>query len=528
MRLPPAGAPNIIAAPEAAEWTFYPTDRIHFFKFHVDWTTPANSTFSGPVDVETAPWNSLCDQTRACVPQNGTAVTLDAISDRFMYRLAYRNFGDFQRLVANQTVDAGDGRAGVRWYEIRAPHAITPTIYQQSTYAPSDGLWRWMGSAAQDQRGNLTLGFSASGSGIYPTIRVTGRLYGDPVNTRVQGEAEMVTAGGSQTSSAHRWGDYSHMSLDPRNDCTFWYTNEYYYYGSSNSDWLTYIAAFKYPSCDTALTAGLAGTVTSLATGLPISGALFSASKIATLTFGGLSDVNGANTIGVPPGGYTITASAFGYVSSTLQGVTATNGLTVVVPITLTLAPTWVVSGFVTEQGSGLPLSATVTASGSPYLVKSTAAADPDTGFYSLTLVGAGQTWTLAADAPGHEARFAIVGAIAADQTVSLQLPILYLYSCAGSLGAGSPTYNRTTEGNPPATLSISSTQVYYRPITFSVSSSGFYSIVMASGFDGFYSLYQTSFNRLSPLANVLEARDDLRPGRNLNPGLFRSLNAGT
>lgn len=525
MRLPPAGSPNIIAAPEAAEWTFYPTDRIHFFKFHVDWATPANSTFTGPVDVETAPWTSLCDQTRACVPQNGTAVTVDAIADRFMYRLAYRNFGDYQSLVTNHTVEAG-GKAGVRWYEFHDPHAITPTIYQQSTYAPADGLWRWMGSAAQDHRGNLALGFSASSTNQFPTVRYAGRLQGDSLNALGQGEFVMMYGAGSQTSSSHRWGDYSHISLDPKDDCTFWYTNQFYN-SVSDSDWLTVIAAFKFPSCDASLTSSVSGTVKSLATGLPISGALVSANSGPTFTLSALSNAFGTYFISVAPGTYQVTASAFGYLSATVPGIVAPNGLTATVPITLTPAPTWVVSGYVTEQGTGLPLAATVTASGSPYLVNMTAATDTATGFYSLTLVGAGQAWTLAADSPGHEARFANVGALAADQTVNLQLPVLYQYSCSGSLGAGSPTYNRTTEGNPPTTLSISSTQVYYRPITFSVSSTGFYSIVMASGFDGFYSLYQTSFNRLSPLANVLEARDDLKPGRNLNPGIFRNLTAG-
>src|SRR5207253_2389904 len=115
---------------------------------------------------------------------------------------------------------------GVRWYEIRSP-GTTPTIFQQGTYAP-DSNFRWMGSIAMDRNGNMALGFSVSSSTIHPEIHYTGRLAGDPAGQMAQGEGTIIDGAGSQTgSSLSRWGDYSMMVVDPVDDCTFWYTNEY-------------------------------------------------------------------------------------------------------------------------------------------------------------------------------------------------------------------------------------------------------------------------------------------------------------
>ena len=95
-----------------------------------------------------------------------------------MFRSAYRRFADgHEALVGNCTVSSG-GVAGIRWLEItqRRPPARRPFV-QQSTYQP-DTTWRWMGSAAMDQQGNLALGFSASSAAINPQIRYAGRLAG--------------------------------------------------------------------------------------------------------------------------------------------------------------------------------------------------------------------------------------------------------------------------------------------------------------------------------------------------------------
>ena len=237
---PAAGAPEtFLRFPDSGSMDLY--------HYHVDWGTPAASRFSHFAAPPAASFNTLCPITTSCVPQAGTTAKLDGVADRLMFRLAYRKFADGQEsLVGNYTVSA-NGVAGIRWFELRNPTAGPVTVFQQSTYQP-DGTWRWMGSAAMDRQGNLALGFSASDPGIYPQIRYAGRLAGDPLNTLAQGEATLIAGTGAQTSGRSRWGDYSDLTVDPSDDCTFWYTNEYYP-TTAAVGWKTRIGSFKFPSC---------------------------------------------------------------------------------------------------------------------------------------------------------------------------------------------------------------------------------------------------------------------------------------
>jgi hypothetical protein len=134
----------------------------------------------------------------------------------------------------------------VRWYEIRSPNG-TPRVYQQGTLGTGDGIHRWMGSIAMDKQGNIALGYSASSSSVKPGIRYTGRLATDALGT-MQTENIIQAGGGSQTGTLHRWGDYSAMTVDPVDDCTFWYTNEYLR-ANGSFNWSTRIASFKFPGC---------------------------------------------------------------------------------------------------------------------------------------------------------------------------------------------------------------------------------------------------------------------------------------
>jgi hypothetical protein len=142
--------------------------------------------------------------------------------------------------------------AGVRWYEIRRTGA-TYSLFQQGTYAPGDGIHRWMGSIAQDQKGNMALGYSVvNGVNVYPGIRYTGRLAGDAPGQMTLGEATIIDGSGVQRTTNSRWGDYTSMNVDPTDDCTFWYVNEYYTVAgqlSSTAGWQTRIASFKLPNC---------------------------------------------------------------------------------------------------------------------------------------------------------------------------------------------------------------------------------------------------------------------------------------
>src|SRR4029453_2157901 len=170
------------------------------------------------------------------------------IGDRGMFRLAYRKFADgHEALVGNQSVSSG-GVAGIRWYEIGNATAGTPALVQQSTHQP-DSTWGGMGSAAMDRAGDLALGYSASSASINPQIRYAGRLATDPINTLAQGEATLFSGTGSQNGTSNRWGDYSDLTVDPVDDCTFWYTQEYYS-TTSTFNWRTRIGNFKFASCN--------------------------------------------------------------------------------------------------------------------------------------------------------------------------------------------------------------------------------------------------------------------------------------
>ncbi|MFY9620708.1 MAG: fibronectin type III domain-containing protein [Pyrinomonadaceae bacterium] len=257
--LPPPGAPATFV-----QWPG--TGSYRLFHFDVDFVTPANSTFTLFASPPAAGFSVLCATTRSCVPQGGTTSRLDAIGDRLMFRLAYRNFGTHEAVVGNYTVASG-GVAGVRWFELRNVTAGPVTVAQESTYQP-DTIWRWMGSAAMDGDGNLAIGYSASSASINPQIRYAGRLATDPVNTLAQGETLMFAGTGSQTGTSSRWGDYSAMTIDPVDDCTFWYTQEYYS-TTTSFNWRTRIGSFKFPGCGGAPTPTPTPTATPTATATP-------------------------------------------------------------------------------------------------------------------------------------------------------------------------------------------------------------------------------------------------------------------
>jgi hypothetical protein len=235
--LPPTGA--------AAYFMNFGSNALNQYRFHTDFANSANTTLTGPNTLATASFATACGG-GTCIAQAGTSQKLDSLGDRLMYRLAYRNFGAYESLTVTHSVK-GSGTAAPRWYELRdsgAGWAIT----QQSSYAP-DTTYRWMGSAAQDKLGNLAIGYSASSTAISPQIRYAGRLAGDPLSS-LRAEVTVPLPGtGSETGPYSRWGDYSSMTLDPADDCTFWYTTEYYKAFGGSFTWSTRIVNFKFPGC---------------------------------------------------------------------------------------------------------------------------------------------------------------------------------------------------------------------------------------------------------------------------------------
>lgn len=234
---PPAGSPNFLMN--------FGSSSLNLFKFHVDFATPGNSTFSGPTSLAVAAFTPACNG-GTCIPQPGTRQQLDSLADRLMYRLAYRHFPDgHESLVVNHSVQTSTAASGIRWYEIRNPNG-TPSVYQQGTFSP-DSTSRWMGSIGMDSAGNIAVGYSASSSKVYPSIRITGRQSSDPIG-QLETEDSMLSGTGSQLKNLNRWGDYSAVTVDPTDDCTFFYTNEYLKQ-SGTFNWSTQIASFKFPSC---------------------------------------------------------------------------------------------------------------------------------------------------------------------------------------------------------------------------------------------------------------------------------------
>jgi hypothetical protein len=205
----------------------------------------ANLTRLADIPVPTYSWN-LCNQSRNCIPQPGTSVGLDAVSDRLLYRAGYRTVGGTTHVVLNHTVNVGTGtHAAIRWYDVVNPSS-TPTVAQSGTYSPTAEN-RWLGSAAMDSAGDLAVGYSVSSGSMYPSLRYAGRAPGDAVGT-LGSETTLKAGAGSQTSTYNRWGDYSSLVVDPVDGCTFWYTNEYFT-STSDSSWSTWIGSFAFPGC---------------------------------------------------------------------------------------------------------------------------------------------------------------------------------------------------------------------------------------------------------------------------------------
>jgi hypothetical protein len=237
-------------------------DALNIFDLRVQWRNTPEASLTLAAQLPVAEFDSVfpCAPTsRDCIPQPGVTERtrwLDILSyrQRPTWRLAYRNFGSYEAMVTNQSVEALPGLAGVRWYEIRRtdprkPGDGTYSLAQQGTFTLNDGVHRWMGSAAQDRQGNIALGYSVSnGSNVFPGIRYTGRLAADPPGQMTLGEGTIIDGTGVQLTTGSRWGDYTSLNVDPTDDCTFWYVNQYIQ-TTSLAFWQTHIGAFRLPGC---------------------------------------------------------------------------------------------------------------------------------------------------------------------------------------------------------------------------------------------------------------------------------------
>ncbi len=325
-----------------------PFDGLRAFRFKPDFTTPANTIFQAIPDVALAPFDPRNPNGRADIEQLG-GTNLDSLSGRLMHRLSYRNLGTqtapINVYASSFTVNASgmDPRpsaaaydAAIRWFELRRTDNTAISVFDQGTHigagdTPGTRLNNWMGSIALDNRGDIALGYSQSGTTQNADIKIAGRTNNVAnSNTLNEGEALFHDAPGAQTNNVNRWGDYSSLNLDTDDDCTMWYTQEYHA-TTSGFGWSTRIGKFKFPQCTAAPTATIQGTITACVGGAPISGALVDST-------GGFARVTGADgtfTMTVAPGTYTVTASKSGGFSTGSQTVTVINGQTATVNLCL-------------------------------------------------------------------------------------------------------------------------------------------------------------------------------------------------
>jgi len=236
-------------------------DALNVWEFNVTWNAAPAASIALKTQLPVAAFDSIfpCAPTsRDCLPQPGITdpnqfIDILSYRQRPTWRLAFRRTGNLDTMVTNQSVEARPGVAGARWYEIRRANNGNYTVRQQGTYAPEDGINRWMGSIAMDKRGNMALGYSVvNGTNVFPGIRYTGRRPGSPLGTMPLAEGIITNGTGVQTTTNSRWGDYTSMNVDPTDDCTFWYINEYYTAEgqlSSTAGWQTRIASFRLPGC---------------------------------------------------------------------------------------------------------------------------------------------------------------------------------------------------------------------------------------------------------------------------------------
>jgi hypothetical protein len=303
--LPPAGSPHYFVGTMDNNGPYQaPQDALTLWKFTANFANPQASSFVLTNTIPVAPFNSvlgLCGGTRACIPQQGSTLRLDHLGyrQRPTFRLAYRNYGTHESLVTSQSVSGGSGSAGevsgMRWYELRSPNS-SPFIHQQGTFAPgvTDGIHRWMGSIAMDANGNMGMGYSTSSPTMFASIWYTGRNVGSPLGTMPLGEAAIFNGIAPAGPLGSRWGDYTAIDIDPVDDTTFWYVNEYYPAGGTT--WRLRVGSFKLipAAFPTAATATLTSESCSPANSVPDPGETVTMSLCVTNN----GDLATANTVG--------------------------------------------------------------------------------------------------------------------------------------------------------------------------------------------------------------------------------------
>jgi len=232
--LPATGGATIVYMQDNA-WGGVATDHVKYWTIDVDWATPGNSSISANTEINVTPFISVFDGgSFSNLTQPGGGPAVDALQATIMNQAQFRKFAGHNSALFNFVVDtdAGGGElAGVRWMEFRQTADNMPwTLYQEGTYTAPDGRHAWHASLIMDGSGNIGMGYtSMNGPTTSGTTRIssfyTGRFDGDPLGTMTVNE-ELIAAGNANIPGT-RYGDYSKIDIDPADDTTFWFINEY-------------------------------------------------------------------------------------------------------------------------------------------------------------------------------------------------------------------------------------------------------------------------------------------------------------
>lgn len=287
---PPSSSPGIFVGHRDA------TDELVMYTMTPNFTTPANTVFTGPTFISVPAYSSAFP---AGIQQLGTTQRLDILAAFTRFVTHFRDFGTHQTLIVNHVVDINDvpDHAGERWYELRKTGAGAWSLFQSGSYAP-DAHHRWMGNAAMDKNGAIGLAYTTSSSTLNPSIRYTGRAASDPAGQMTLAEGIIAAGTGSQTGTS-RWGDYTRITVDPADDETFWYFGEYVQQ-TGTFEWNTKIGSFKVVSTPTA------PTITSTPTTSAVVGAPYSYDADNTVNVTGTQPITFSFT---GPSGFNVNAS---------------------------------------------------------------------------------------------------------------------------------------------------------------------------------------------------------------------------
>ncbi len=223
--LPPDDSPAYVVRIYDDAWDGG-NDKLELWEIAIDWNNPDNSETIGPIEIPVAPFDaSLCNGSIFDCLTQGDGSTISALEHVVMFGTPYRNFGTYEGIALNFSVDVtGNNQSGVRWCELRRPSGGDWELHQEGTYSP-DGNNRFMGSIGMDAEGNLLMGYSVMGVDKQLSLSYTGRMASDPLGEMTIDEFEFGTGASFEGSS--RWGDYAAMTIDPVDQRTFWFTGEY-------------------------------------------------------------------------------------------------------------------------------------------------------------------------------------------------------------------------------------------------------------------------------------------------------------